>query len=198
MTSLDPRIDAYIERAAEFARPILAELRERVHKACPDCEEAMKWSMPTFMYRGRILCHMAAFKQHCAFGFWREVSGLDAGTKNEAMGQFGRIGRVGDLPGKRDFAALVKQAMAQMDAPAPRKKAAPRKPPPQVPPALAAALKKHAKARAFFDSLAPGQQREYCEWIAEAKQEATRERRLAQAIEWLGEGKTRHWKYKNC
>jgi uncharacterized protein YdeI (YjbR/CyaY-like superfamily) len=191
-----PRIDAYIERAAPFAQPILTELRERIHRACPDCEEAIKWGMPSFMYQGRILATMASFKQHCAFGFWRGKEVVKQAGEG-AMGDFGRITKLADLPGKRDFSAMVKQAMALAETPAPSKPTV-RKPPPQIPPALAAALKGNAKARTFFETLAPGQQREYCDWIAEAKQEATRDRRLAQTIEWLAEGKTRHWKYKNC
>jgi hypothetical protein len=35
------------------------------------------------------------------------------------------------------------------------------------------------------------------DWIVEAKREQTRGRRVAQAIEWLAEGKPRHWKYRN-
>jgi uncharacterized protein YdeI (YjbR/CyaY-like superfamily) len=195
MSKHDPRIDAYIERAAGFAQPILTELRERMHRACPDCEEAIKWGMPSFMYQGRILATMAAFKQHCAFGFWRGKEVVKQAGEG-AMGDFGRITKLADLPGKRDFATMVKQAMALAEAPVPRKITT--KPPPKVPPALRDALARHPKAKAVFEGMSPSHRREYCEWIAEAKQEATRERRLAQAIEWLAEGKARNWKYKNC
>jgi len=196
MAIRDPRVDAYIERAAAFAQPILTELREREHRSCPDCDEAIKWGMPSFLFQGRILATMAAFKQHCAFGFARGKEVVKE-AEGGAMGDFGRISTLADLPGKREFGAMVKQAMALAAAPAKRQPAV-RKPPPEVPAALVAALKANAQARQGFESLAPGQQREYCDWIAEAKQEATRDRRLAQAIEWLAEGKTRHWKYQNC
>jgi uncharacterized protein YdeI (YjbR/CyaY-like superfamily) len=195
MPNTDPRIDAYIARAAEFAQPILIELRARMHRACPDCEETLKWGMPAFLYQGRILATMAAFRQHCAFGFWRgrEVVGEPTG---EGMGDFGRIDSLADLPGRRAFSALVKKAMAVGQTPAPRKPRPAKKPPPEVPPALVAGLAGNALALAFFEALPPGHRREYCEWIAEAKQQATRERRVRQAVEWLAEGKTRHWKYQ--
>jgi len=196
MSERDPRIDAYIERAAGFAQPIMTELRDRMHRACPECEEAIKWGMPSFMYRGRILATMAAFKQHCAFGFWRGKEVVKEAGEG-AMGDFGRITSLADLPGKRAFTALVKQAMVLAETPLPSKPGV-RKPPPEVPPALSAALEGNAQARSFFATLAPGQRREYCDWIAEAKHEATRNRRLAQAIEWLAAGKTRHWKYQHC
>src|SRR6185503_20000460 len=97
--SRDPRIDAYIARQADFARPILEHLRETVLAACPEAEETLKWSMPNFLYRGKILANMAAFKAHAAFGFWRssEVLG-ETGAERESMGQFGRLTSIGQLP----------------------------------------------------------------------------------------------------
>jgi uncharacterized protein YdhG (YjbR/CyaY superfamily) len=69
MKNTDPRVDAYIAKAAPFARPILRHLRKLVHEGSPEAEETMKWSMPAFVHRGKILCGMAAFKEHCTFGF---------------------------------------------------------------------------------------------------------------------------------
>ena len=61
----------------------------------------------------------------------------------------------------------------------------------EVPEALAEALAADAQARAFFDGLAYTHRKEYAQWIAEAKREKTRERRVARAIEMLREGRTR-------
>jgi uncharacterized protein YdeI (YjbR/CyaY-like superfamily) len=199
MGTTDPRVDAYIAKAAPFAHPILEHLRQAVHAACPQVEETIKWGMPNFMYGGKILANMAAFKAHCAFGFWRRDSG-DTDKGGEAMGQFGRIESVKDLPPKAGFAKLVKAQMALIDSgegarPAPKREA---KPPAETPPDLAAALKKNAAARKTWDAFAPSHKRDYVEWIVEAKREETRAKRLAQTLEQLAEGKKRNWKYENC
>lgn len=196
----DPRVDAYIARAAPFAQPILERLRGDLHAALPAAEETIKWSMPFFLNEGRIVAHMAAFKQHCAFGFWRGRNVVETGREDEAMGQFGRIAALTDLPSSRAFRALVKAAAAkaaeaaEVPQPAPKRAAAR----PQHSPELDAALKTDAAARRGYESLTPGSQREYVEWISEAKREATREKRIAQALEWLAEGKRRNWKYEAC
>lgn len=199
MPQHDPRIDAYIARAAEFARPLLEHVRGVVHKACPEVEETLKWGMPSFVYRGQILCGMAAFKQHASFGFWQgaNIVGPDGRKGEEAMGQFGRLTRLADLPGKRELGGYVKQAMALIDAGVkrPTTKSAQPKPPVDVPEDLAAALKKNAKARKTFEAFAPSHRREYVEWIVEAKREATRLKRVGHTVDWLAEGKQRNWKY---
>lgn len=196
MTTTDKRVDQYIKKAAPFARPILTELRARVHGACPDVVETIKWGMPGFDYKGP-LAGMAAFKQHCAFGFWKhELVVGDAPKAREAMGSYGRITSLADLPAKAEFARHVKAAMKlneQGVKVSTTKKTA--KAAVQPHPQFAAALAKNKLARAGLAGLAPGQQREYLEWIADAKQDATRERRIEQALEWLAEGKPRNWKY---
>lgn len=198
----DPRIDAYIAKSAGFAQPILKHLREAVHGSCPEVEETLKWGMPSFMYRGRILCSMAAFKQHASFGFWqgaKVVNEVNA-RSDEAMGQFGRLTSLAELPGKRALSGYVRQAMKLIDEGATRpstRKAASR-PPLPTPEDLAGALANNRKAKATFDGFPPSHRREYIEWITEAKRDETRQRRLAQAIEWLAEGKPRNWKYMNC
>lgn len=207
MGQRDPRIDAYIDGAAGFARPILVHLRELVHAACPDCVETLKWSAPSFTYRGKILCGMAAFRQHAAFGLWqgdrivgRESDGAGSSGSDKAetaMGQFGRLKRVADLPGKRVLTGYLREAMQLIDGGVTRSpgRSAPR-PPAEVPADLAAALRAHAGARKTFAEFPPGCRREYIEWITEAKREATRAKRVAQTIEWLAEGKRRNWKYE--
>jgi uncharacterized protein YdeI (YjbR/CyaY-like superfamily) len=201
MAARDPRVDAYIDRSAEFARPILAHLREVVHAACPDVEETMKWNFPHFQYKG-LLCSMAAFKEHCAFGFWKGALVLgDGGQADAAMGQFGRITELADLPSKKVLVGYIKRAMqlneSGVKSPTRSKPKAPR-PEPAVPDDLAAALQANRAARAAFDEFSPSHRREYIEWITEAKTPATRSRRLETAIEWMAEGKPRNWKYMNC
>jgi uncharacterized protein YdeI (YjbR/CyaY-like superfamily) len=202
MATRDPRVDAYIAKSADFARPILAHLREVVHAACPDAEETMKWSFPHFQYKG-ILCSMAAFKEHCAFGFWKSslVLGEASGGSDEAMGQFGRITKLSDLPSKKVLTGYIKKAMelneAGVKSPTRSKPKTPRAEP-VVPDDLAAALEKNAAAHASFQDFSPSHKREYVEWITEARTSATRTRRLATAIEWMAEGKSRNWKYMNC
>ena len=202
MGSRDPRVDAYIEKSADFARPILAHIREIVHDACPEAEETLKWGFPHFTYKG-ILCSMASFKGHCALNFWKgkEVLGGEVASE-EGMGQFGRLTSVKDLPSKRALAGYVKKAKALNDAGTPgpiSQRARSRgRGEAEVPEDLLAALKKDKKARATFEGFPPGQRREYVDWINEAKRPETRAKRLATTLEWLAEGKKRNWKYEKC
>jgi uncharacterized protein YdeI (YjbR/CyaY-like superfamily) len=198
MATIDPRVDAYIEAVAPFAKPVLAALRKAVHAGCPGVVETIKWRMPFFTVDGRILAHMAAFKEHCGFGFWRGREVAKRGKEDEAMGQFGRIASLADLPGQRELVRLVKLAAAEPSAPMAKKTRGKNgaKLPLPVPQALAAALRRHAAAGTAFEKLPPSDRREYIEWIAEAKRDDTRARRVAQAIDWLAEGKSRNWKYE--
>jgi uncharacterized protein YdeI (YjbR/CyaY-like superfamily) len=195
----DPRIDAYIDRQAEFAKPILRHLRDAIHAACPACEETLKWSMPTFMYKNEILAGMAAFKQHATFGFWR--GSLVVGKSDEqmsGMGQFGRLTSLDDLPPRPELEALVRKAMQLTDdgVKPPRDKH--KKEPFSVPQDLRAAIDANPAAAATFEDFPPSAQREYVDWVAGAKRDETRSKRLAQTVEWLAEGKRRHWKYADC
>ncbi len=201
MAARDPRIDAYIARSADFAKPILTHLREVVHSACPKVEETIKWSFPHFMYEG-MLCSMASFKAHAAFGFWKGSLILDAKERSveDTMGQFGQITSLGDLPSRKLLTGYIRKAMKLNEKgvkPPTRIKRAP-KPEATVPKDLAAALGKNSKARTTFDGFSASHRREYVQWITEARTEATRQRRLETAIEWMAEGKSRNWKYINC
>ena len=197
----DPRIDAYIAKSAKFAQPILQRLRDAVHQACPQAEEAIKWGMPSFVHAGGILCGMAAFKHHVAFSFWKHAQVMGEAVERDGMGSYGKMAKLSDLPPKRQLLADIKKAARLNEegakTPGPRKTATP-KPAPKAPPELAAALalKKNAKARAAFEAFAPSHKREYIEWIVEAKREETRAKRVAQTVEWLAEGKQRNWKYQ--
>lgn len=202
MGTKDIRIDAYIEQAAPFAQPILKHLRALVHETCPDVEETVKWGFPHFEYKARNLFHMASFKQHCACGFrlaavMKDPQGLFQTDEKTAMGQLGRITAIKDLPSDKIFVRYLKEAMKlteqDVKVPKPEKaKAAVL----EVPEYFMAALKKNKKALTVFEQFAPSHRKEYLEWITEAKREETRNNRIAQAIAWMAEGKSRHWKFK--
>ncbi|HYE53887.1 MAG TPA: YdeI/OmpD-associated family protein [Chitinophagaceae bacterium] len=201
MPSKDPRIDAYIKKSAPFAQPILTHLRELVHKACPDVEETIKWGFPHFDYKG-ILCSMAAFKQHCNFGFWKgnlmkDDKQLLSRVGVTEMGYFDKITTLKDLPSDKILTAYIKEAAKLNEAGVklPAKPKTTEKKPLETPPELQAALKKNKAAQIVFEGFSPSHKREYIEWITEAKTEATRDKRIATTIEWLTEGKSRHWKY---
>lgn len=201
MATIDKRIDSYIVKSADFAVPILQHLRAIVHDACPDVEETIKWSFPHFEYHGSILCSMASFKQHCAFGFWlaakmKDPEGIFDGAN--AMGHMGKIKSIKDLPSKKILVKYIKEAMSLIDKgekleKAPRAATAKEL---AVPPFFQSALKKNKAALANFNKFSYSHKKEYVEWIGEAKSEETRNRRIATALTWLEEGKSRNWKYE--
>ena len=200
MPTKDPRVDAYIAKSADFAKPILKHLRELVHRGCPAVVENLKWSMPHFDYKG-MFCGMAAFNHHCTFGFWKgELLFGTRAAEEEAMGQFGRITSLADLPGDKILMGYIKKAAELNDIGV--KKPAPPKPKGKkdlvVPDYFLAALKKSKKALATFQAFNYSHKKEYVEWITEAKREETRAQRLETALAWLAEGKSRHWKYADC
>jgi uncharacterized protein YdeI (YjbR/CyaY-like superfamily) len=200
MPQTDPRVDTYIAKSAGFAKPILAHLRKLVHKACPTATETIKWSFPHFDYKGEMLCSMASFKQHCAFGFWKTALMKDAGklldNRKEAMGSLGKITSLKDLPADKTIIAYIKEAMKLNDdgIKMVKPKAGVKKEL-KIPAYFTAALKKNKKATTTFEGFNYTNKKEYVEWVTEAKTDDTRQKRLAQAIEWMAEGKIRHWKY---
>lgn len=197
MPANDPRIDAYIAKSAPFAQPILTHFRALVHRALPAVEEGIKWSMPAFMIGGKNVAGMAAFKAHLAI----MIHGEGRLGDNPGMGGYGKVTALSDLPGDTELEASVQAAAQRVAASGAARKPQARKPPkPEIamPDDFAAALAAEPKAKAVLDGFAPGQRRDYLEWITGAKQAATRERRIAQAVEWLAEGKRRNWKYESC
>ena len=196
MPKREPRVDAYIAKSADFAKPILRYLREVVHDACPPAEETIKWGFPHFTYEG-IICGMAAFKEHCALVLWKGSLIVGDGDR-DAMGHLGKIRKLSDLPPKRVLASYIKQAMKLNEAgvKSPTRSKPKAKKPVVIPPELNLALTRNKKAAAIFDAFPPSHRREYAEWIAEAKGADTRERRAKQAIEWISSGKSRNWKYQ--
>ncbi len=201
MAKKDKRIDAYIAKSAAFARPILTHLRSLVHEACPDVEETMKWSFPHFDYHG-VMCSMAAFKSHCVFGFWKAPlmedphHVMNETGKGGAMGHFGRITSLADLPGKSILLSYIKEA-ARLNEENVKLEKKPRRPQkaPRIPDSFQKSLRENKKALDVFARFSPSQQREYIEWITEAKGEETRARRMSTAVAWIAEGKQRNWKY---
>lgn len=201
MSTKDKRVDAYIAKSKDFARPILNHLRKLVHQGCPDVVETVKWGMPSFEYKG-LLCGMAAFKEHCTFGFWKaklmdEYDRRLAVAGEAAMGHFGRIASLKDLPSDAQILKLVKEARRLNEAGVKieRPKSPPKKPL-VVPAYFKKELSKNAKAKAAFDAFSYSHRKDYVEWVTEAKTEATRAKRMATTVQWLAEGKGRNWKYE--
>ena len=197
----DPRIDAYITKAQPFAQPILSHLRELVHAACPGVEETWKWSFPHFMYKGAILCSMAAFKEHAVFGFWKasimdDPHGILTTKDRESMGHMGRLTSLKDLPKDKILKDYIKQAAKLNEQDIKIKKAKPAaKRDLEVPDYFMKAIKKNKAALKTFEAFNLSNKRDYVEWVTEAKTDATRDKRIALAVEQMAEGKTRHWKY---
>lgn len=193
----DPRIDAYIAEAAPFAQPILIHLRDLAHEAVPGLTEDIKWRMPHFTLNGKNLAGMAAFKAHCAFvihGEGRQGAGPDGG-----MGDYGKIASLDDLPSRADLIRKLAEAAALVASGAKKPKAVPKpRADMPMPDDLTQALADNPAAQAVFAGFSATARRDYLEWIAEAKQPATRVRRIAQTVEWVAEGKRRNWKYEKC
>ena len=190
----DPRIDAYIAKAQPFARPMLERAREMIHRALPEVEEGIKWGAPAFMIKGKNVAGLAAFKAHTALMLTADD------TAGGGMGSYGKVKSLDELPSEEDLTKrlhFAREMLAQGKALRTVPERAPKADIP-VTQDFAAALREVPAAQAFFDGLAPGQRREYLEWITGAKREETRSKRLAQAVEWLGEGKKRNWKYEGC
>lgn len=202
MPTLDKKVDAYIEKSQVFAKPILRHLRALIHKACPATEEKMKWSFPHFDYKGEMMCSMASFKQHCAFGFWKaslmenSVAHLSL-VDRTAMGHLGRITSMKDLPPDKVLIASIKEAMKLNDEGIKLKaKPATTRADIVMPDYFSRALSKNKKAKDVFEKFSPSHKREYIEWLTDAKTEDTRNRRMETAIEWISDNKSRNWKYK--
>lgn len=198
MPTADPRIDAYIARQAAFAQPMLTHLRTLVHAACPDTVEATKWGMPFFTYRGKNLCQMAAFKAHMSFGLWHGSDLMGPKTEGSGMGQFGRITGPQDLPDDATLTNLIIKAMALIEAGTTATRMQRKAPRPSlpVPPELLVAIDANPAAAKVWAGFSPGKIRDYAEWIGEAKRVETRDKRIAQSVEWIAEGKDRNWKYR--
>ncbi|CAD0222826.1 YdeI/OmpD-associated family protein [Chryseobacterium sp. D764] len=195
------KVDEYIEKSPDFAKPILHYLRETIHEVCPDAEEAIKWKFPTFMYKGKILCSITAFKQYCSLGFWlhqemKTLKEIETTAERSSMFSLGKVTGIEDLPSKPQLKKAIKEAMELTDMGVTMKKAPPSKTEMEVPDYFQSALHAHSKASDIFEKASPSFRKEYIAWVTEAKTEATRNKRLEQSLEWIAEGKSRNWKYQ--
>src|SRR5262245_24220202 len=194
----DARVDSFIRKTPDWQQPILNHIRDVVHEACPDVEETMKWSSPSFQYTG-MMCGMNAFKERVTFGFWKATLVFEEyDNMRDAIRHFGDLRKVSDLPSKKILTGYIHKAMALNDngVKMPSKPRAAKAKLLKMPDDFVAALKKNKKAQKAFDEFSPSHKNEYVEWITEAKQEATRTKRLQTAITWMEEGKSRNWKYQ--
>ncbi|MBW8362399.1 MAG: YdeI/OmpD-associated family protein [Kaistella sp.] len=201
MSATEPRIDTYIENSPNFAQPVLSYLREIIHETCPEVEEGWKWSFPHFMYNGKILCSLAAFKQYCSMGFWlhsemKTIKDLELNVGTSGMFSLGKIAKLEDLPSKPQLKAAIKEAMELTDMGVTIKKTPVSKTETEIPSDFAEALEMNTTAQQFFMKASPSFRKEYILWITGAKTEATRIKRMEQALEWIAEGKGRNWKYE--
>lgn len=201
MEKYNIQVDEYIEKSPDFAQPILSYLRETIHECCPEAEEAIKWKFPTFMYKGKILCSVTSFKQYCSLGFWlhgemKTLKEMETTAEKSSMFSLGKLTKMEDLPSKVQLKKMMKEAMELTDMGVTMKKAAPSKVETEVPDYFQAALNKNKNALVVFEKGSASFRKEYINWITEAKTEATRNKRMEQALEWLAEGKARHWKYQ--
>lgn len=201
MEKYSSKIDAYIEKSQDFAKPILHYIREIVHEFCPEAEETMKWSFPHFIYKGKNLCAMASFKQHCTFGFWLEkemktMQEITQDIEKNSMFSLGKITNLEDLPSKPQLKSAITEAMELTDMGVTMKKSAPSKTEMEVPDYFQSALDTQPKALEVFEKASPSFRKEYISWIVDAKTEVTRNKRMEQALEWIAEGKGRNWKYE--
>jgi|JI8StandDraft_1071087.scaffolds.fasta_scaffold164394_1 uncharacterized protein YdeI (YjbR/CyaY-like superfamily) len=204
MSKKDPRVDAYILKSGDFAKPILEYFRALVHKTCKESVETIKWGFPHFMYKGKNMCYMASFKKHCAIGFWKAAlmkqseDLLKQAAREESMGHLGKISTINDLPKAAMITSLIKEAMRvnELDMKVPKHTKPSKKAVLKVPTFLSDALFHHPDAAKQFALFSPSQKKEFVNWLEEAKTESTRLKRLDTALTWMSEGKDRHWKYK--
>ncbi|WP_454048009.1 YdeI/OmpD-associated family protein [Chryseobacterium sp. Marseille-Q8038] len=195
------KVDEYIEKSPDFAKPILQYLRETIHEACPDAEEAIKWQFPTFMYKGKILCSITAFKHYCSLGFWlhqemKTLQEIETSAEKSSMFSLGKVTRLEDLPSKPQLKRAIQEAMELTDMGVTMKKAPPSKIEMEIPDYFQSALDARPKTKEIFEKASPSFRKEYIAWVTEAKTEATRNKRLEQSLEWIAEGKARNWKYQ--
>lgn len=201
MEKHSPKVDEYIEKSPDFAKPILNYLRETIHEVCPDAEEAIKWKFPTFMYKGKILCSMTSFKQYCSLGFWlhgemKTLQEIDSTAEKSSMFSLGKLTKMEDLPSKPQLKKAILEAVELTEMGVTMKRAAPTKTETEIPDYFKEALQQNEKALEVFENKSPSFRKEYIMWITEAKTEATRNKRMEQSLEWIAEGKGRNWKYE--
>jgi len=203
-TKYDPAIDTYIAKAEEFARPILEHWRTLVHQNCPDVEEAIKWGIPHFDYKGDHMCVMAAHKAHCSFTFLKGQLMTDPRLKaakdlKPVKRLLGKITQFSELLPDQEFIAMIKEAVQlnEKGVKVQREKSTEEKPKVlETPDYFQDELEGNPKAKEVFESKSNSFRKEYIIWISDAKTDATRQKRIAEALEWISEGKGRFWKHQ--
>jgi uncharacterized protein YdeI (YjbR/CyaY-like superfamily) len=195
------KFEAYADQLPDFAIPIFGHLRALVHATCPQVSEEVKWSIPHFVHGGENLCIFAAYAKHCSFSFAKDSLMADPRLKSSAARPaakrfMGRLTTLSDLPPDDDLAAWIAEAMSLNDRGI---KLPPRQSdgskPVEVPQAFTDALAANPAAKAVFDTKSPSFRKEYNVWIGDAKTDATRQKRIGEALTWIAEGKGRFWKY---
>lgn len=202
MGAKDKKVDDYIAKRPDFAKPILNHLRELFHKAHPAFEEKIKWGVPSFDHKG-IVANMAAFKEHCALVFWKASLMKDphkifAKEGKSGMGHLGKIKSLKDLPSDKILIQYIKEAvnLNENGIKLPSKKE--NKKDLEIPSYFKSALKSlpdGKKAWEIFENFSYSNKKEYIDWLNDAKTESTRKKRLETAVKWISEGKIRNWKY---
>ncbi|WPU95271.1 YdeI/OmpD-associated family protein [Mucilaginibacter sabulilitoris] len=202
MKNFDPKVDEYIATSADFAKPVLEHWRQLIHDNCPDVVEAIKWGFPHFDYKGDFMCVIASYKNHCSFTFLKAELMNDARLKDsktlKPIQRFlGKVTKLSDLPPDEEFIGMLKEAMVLNEKGI--KVMAPKSDKPKVlemPDYFSEKLAGNAKAKAVFESKSDSFRKDYIIWISDAKTDATRQKRMEEAIEWIAEGKGRFWKYE--
>jgi uncharacterized protein YdeI (YjbR/CyaY-like superfamily) len=197
----NPELDDYLAKSAGFAKPIMQHLRELLHETCPEIVEEIKWGIPHFDYKGEMMCIFAAHKNHCSFTFWKESLMSDQKFKENPSLQaskryLGKIISLSDLPSDKQLVAYIKEAMALNENGVklvPRKSEKPKNI--AIPDYFAKELAAKPKVKKIFDSKSDSFRKDYLVWITDAKTETTRQKRIAESLEWIAEGKGRFWKY---
>ncbi|KAF2080744.1 YdeI/OmpD-associated family protein [Flavobacterium sharifuzzamanii] len=203
MENYNKDVTAYIAKMADFAKPILNHLREVIFSACPEAEENIKWGTPHYSYKGDHLVMMGGFKQHCSFSLYKAELMKDAEIQasvkaGKKFGYMDKIKDLSELPSKEKLTAYIKEAMVFNENGTAKPKPVKEKSTAEVvaPKEFVDALKKDTKATEIFESKSPSFRKNYIIWIADAKTDETRNKRISQSLEWIAEGKDRFWQSK--
>lgn len=201
MSNHNKKVDEYIFKMADFAKPILTHLRQIIFETCPDVEEDIKWGIPHYGYKGDHLVMMAGFKQHCSFSLYKAELMKDKMIQEsvKAGKKFGYMDKVKDLselPNKKVLTAYIKEAMELNSSGISKPKVVKEKVEVVAPKEFIEALEQDKIAFSVYESKSPSFRKNYIIWIADVKTDETRQKRITQSLEWIREGKDRFWQSK--
>src|SRR5438270_1264994 len=176
-----------LANAPEGTRPILVRLRRIFRQASPKLEEAIKWGVPCYLFKGPV-GGFAAYKQHVSWGLWKSRALNDPeGLLGRGVSVMaGKITKVSEIPPAAKIIALIEQVIALNEAGI----KSPKPPEPELPADFAAAMKKAGKAARHYAAFTPARKWQYVNWVTQAKRAETRAKRIEIAVERIGEGKT--------